>query len=84
MPVTYDTAGRVAILTLNRPEARNAINQEMADAIEAAIDRFEDPDAATTQGSGIGEDGGGRFGKGRFPSDHFAVTATLERAEASL
>ena len=51
---------------------------------EAAIDRFEDPDAATTQGSGIGEDGGGRFGKGRFPSDHFAVTATLERAEASL
>ena len=35
MPVTYDAMGPVAILTLNRPEARNAINQEMADAIEA-------------------------------------------------
>ena len=32
--------------------------------VEAAIDRFEDPDAATTQGSGVGEDGGGRFGTG--------------------
>ena len=46
MPVTYDTTGRVAILTLNRPEARNANNQEMADAIEAAIDRFEEDDDA--------------------------------------
>ena len=44
MPVTYETLGRVAILTLDRPEARNAINQEMADAIEAAIDRFEEDD----------------------------------------
>tara|TARA_Y100000590_G_scaffold337921_3_gene385041 strand:- start:1170 stop:1931 length:762 start_codon:yes stop_codon:yes gene_type:complete len=46
MPVTYDTLGRVAVLTLNRPEARNAINQEMADSIEAAIDRFEEDDEA--------------------------------------
>lgn len=46
MPVTYDTLGRVAVLTLNRPEARNAINQEMADSIEAAIDRFEEDNEA--------------------------------------
>ena len=26
--VTYETDGRVAIITLNRPEARNAVNSE--------------------------------------------------------
>ena len=49
----------------------------------AAIDRFEDTMAATSKGSGLGlDDGGGRFGRGRFPSDHFAVVATLEYATA--
>jgi endonuclease/exonuclease/phosphatase family metal-dependent hydrolase len=45
--------------------------------IEAAIDRYEDTLASTSKGSGIGEDGSGRFGRGRFPSDHFAVVTTL-------
>ena len=35
----------VAVLTLNRPRARNAINGAMARAIEAALDRFEGDDA---------------------------------------
>ena len=39
--VTYEVDGRIAILTLNRPEARNAVNGELAQAMEAAIDKME-------------------------------------------
>jgi len=39
--VTFEEFGPVAVITLNRPEARNAINPAMANAIEAAIDRLE-------------------------------------------
>lgn len=42
MPVEYVKKGNVAILTMNRPEARNAINGEMAATMEAAIDQMED------------------------------------------
>ncbi len=43
--VTYEVQGRVAVITLNRPEARNAINGEVATALEAAVDRLEaDPE----------------------------------------
>lgn len=45
MIVDYETRGRVAVITLNRPEARNAVSEELARALEAAVDRFEaDPD----------------------------------------
>lgn len=42
--VDYEVIGRVGILTLNRPEARNAINGEVAAAMEANIDRLEADD----------------------------------------
>ena len=42
--IGFEVRGRVAVITLDRPEARNAINGEMATSIEAAIDRFEDDD----------------------------------------
>lgn len=43
--VTYETKGKVALITLNRPEARNAINGDVAAGLESAIDRLEqDPD----------------------------------------
>lgn len=42
--VTYETRERIALITLNRPEARNAVNQALAVALEAAIDRMEDDD----------------------------------------
>lgn len=43
--VTYETRGKVALITLNRPEARNAVNGDVAAGIESAIDRMEqDPD----------------------------------------
>lgn len=37
----YAVDGPVAILTLNRPEKRNAVNRDLALAIEGAIDRLE-------------------------------------------
>jgi enoyl-CoA hydratase len=40
--VDYEVRGRVAILTIRRPEARNAVNGEVATAMEAAIDRLEE------------------------------------------
>jgi enoyl-CoA hydratase len=42
--VTYLRDGNVAIITLNRPEARNAVNGDVASAMEAAIDRLESDD----------------------------------------
>jgi len=43
--VQYDVQGRIGIITLNRPEARNAINGDVAAGVEAAIDRLEaDPE----------------------------------------
>jgi enoyl-CoA hydratase len=43
--VTYEAHDRVAVITLNRPDARNAVNGDVAQAMEAAIDRLEDDDA---------------------------------------
>jgi len=42
--VTYEARDRVALITLNRPDARNAINGDVAQAMEAAIDRLENDD----------------------------------------
>jgi enoyl-CoA hydratase len=43
--VQYQVQGRIGIITLNRPEARNAINNDVATGIEAAVDQLEnDPD----------------------------------------
>ncbi len=44
--VNYELRGRVALITINRPEARNAVNGDVASGIEAAIDQLEgDPEA---------------------------------------
>ena len=44
MIVEYETDGRVAVITLNRPEARNAVSGELAQALEESVDRFENDD----------------------------------------
>ena len=41
-PVLYETVDRIGVITLNRPEARNAVDRELALALEAAVDRLED------------------------------------------
>ncbi|HRA34820.1 MAG TPA: crotonase/enoyl-CoA hydratase family protein [Acidimicrobiales bacterium] len=46
MTVDYELHGHVAVLTINRPNARNAVNTDVAQGLEAGIDRLEeDPDA---------------------------------------
>ncbi|HET9667474.1 MAG TPA: enoyl-CoA hydratase-related protein [Desertimonas sp.] len=40
--VTLEVEDHVAVITLNRPEARNAVNADLARGLEAAIDRLED------------------------------------------
>ena len=44
--VDYEARDRVALITINRPEARNAINGAVAAGLEAAVERLEaDPEA---------------------------------------
>lgn len=45
-PVLVDQRGEVTVITLNRPEARNAIDGRTARLLERAIDRFESDPAA--------------------------------------
>ena len=40
--VNYEVQGKVALITLNRPEARNAVNGDVAQGLEAAIDKMEE------------------------------------------
>lgn len=40
--VEYEVRGRVALITINRPEARNAVNGDVASGVESAIDRLEE------------------------------------------
>jgi enoyl-CoA hydratase len=42
--VTLEVRGHYAVITINRPEARNAVNGAVATGIEAGIDRIEDSD----------------------------------------
>lgn len=41
MSVDFETRGPIALITLNRPKKRNAIDPAMALALEAALDRLE-------------------------------------------
>lgn len=43
-PVLFERQGPIAVLTINRPERRNAFDWDTAHAMEAAIDRFEAED----------------------------------------
>ena len=44
MAVHYDIEGPVVVITLDRPEARNAVDRPTADALVEACTRFEDDD----------------------------------------
>ncbi len=53
--LSFETRGRVGLITLQRPEARNAINREMTVGMESAIDEIESNDeiwAAVIAGDG--------------------------------
>jgi enoyl-CoA hydratase len=45
MTVEYEKQGNVAVITINRPDARNAVSSEVAQGIESAVDQMEaDPE----------------------------------------
>jgi enoyl-CoA hydratase len=52
--VEYRQEGRVAVLTINRPEARNAVNGDVARTMEEGLDRLEE-DEGTWVGVVAGE-----------------------------
>ena len=43
--IDFEAEGNVALITMNRPEARNAINGTMSSGLEDAIDRLEADDS---------------------------------------
>jgi enoyl-CoA hydratase len=45
MSVDYEKRGPYAVITINRPEARNAVNGAVAEGIEAGIDALEEDDS---------------------------------------
>ncbi len=57
-PLLVETRGNIQIMTLNRPEARNAVSLEMAQAMAAALDAF---DADPALSVGIITGAGGSF-----------------------
>jgi enoyl-CoA hydratase/carnithine racemase len=54
--VTTETVGRVGVITINRPEVRNAINEAVALGVEAAFDAYEaEPDIRVVVITGAGD-----------------------------
>ena len=60
-PVLTEVRGPVLIVTLNRPEAKNAANLALAQGVAAAMDRLDSDDALTV---GIITGAGGTFCSG--------------------
>ena len=54
-PVLYEKRGKIALITLNRPERMNAVTQSLWDALDAALERYQRDDdawAAVITGAG--------------------------------
>jgi enoyl-CoA hydratase len=78
-PVLYERRGVAAVLTINRPEARNAVNGAVASALLDGYRRFEaDADAKLLILTGAGEDA---FCAG---ADLKAIDTVRDRAEGPL
>ncbi len=83
MSVRYETDGPVAVITIDRPEARNAVDRPTAEALVEACTRFEADDAlavAVLTGAGgtfsagadlkaMTEDGGARVNRVALDGD---------------
>lgn len=74
-PVLVERRGAVLVITINRPDQRNAINKAASDAIGAAIRQLEDDPGLTIgvlTGAGKGFSAGmdlAAFAKGELPFD---------------
>jgi enoyl-CoA hydratase len=90
--IEYATEGHVAIITINRPEARNAVNGDVANGIEEAIDQLEADDAlwlgiltgvppVFSAGADLKEINAGRAGSLATKRGGFAGITTRERTK---
>ena len=90
--IEYTTEGHVAIITINRPEARNAVNAEVARGVEDAIDRLEGDDSlwlgiltgvppVFSAGADLKEINAGRAGELQTPRGGFAGITRRERSK---
>jgi enoyl-CoA hydratase len=57
-PVLVERDGRIQIITLNRPDARNAVNRALAEGIAAGLDELDDDDGLSV---GVLTGAGGGF-----------------------
>ncbi len=60
-PVLVEQRGRILIITINRPEAKNAVNLAVAQGLAAAMDRLDDDKGLSV---GIVTGAGGSFSAG--------------------
>jgi len=73
--IQYDVAGQVAMITLDRPDARNAYSEAMVDELLAALDRADDDTtvrAVVLTGAGPAFSAGGDLKAMRDRSGMFA------------
>ncbi|GAJ19512.1 unnamed protein product, partial [marine sediment metagenome] len=56
MAVDYEKEGKIAIMTINRPEARNALNADVSRELnEAMVDFRDDPELWVAIITGVGD-----------------------------
>src|SRR4051794_36405466 len=77
--VRYERSGAAAVVTIDRPERRNAVDGPTADALEAAFERFEsETDARVLVLTGASDSGGA----GGADSAAFCAGADLQAIES--
>lgn len=90
--IEFNTEGHVAVITINRPEARNAVNGDVARGIEQCIDRLEEDDGlwlgiltgvppVFSAGADLKEINAGRAGDLQTPRGGFAGITRRERSK---
>jgi enoyl-CoA hydratase len=90
--IEFETEGHIGIITINRPDARNAVNGDVARGIEEAIDQIESDDSlwlgiltgvppVFCAGADLKEINAGRAGDLQTKRGGFGGITTRERAK---
>jgi enoyl-CoA hydratase len=90
--IEFETEGHIGIITINRPEARNAVNGDVARGIEEAIDQIESDDSlwlgiltgvppVFCAGADLKEINAGRAGELQTKRGGFGGITTRDRAK---
>ena len=77
--IQTETHGRVRVITMNRPEAKNAVNTPLAQGLVAAIEELDGDDGLT---AGVLTGAGGGFSAGMDLCELTATYATDNKRRA--